>query len=293
MYPPVSIVIATYNRANRIKKCIDTLLCLDYPEYEIIIVDDGSSDNTENILMNYKNKYRNKIKVVTHEHNRGWAAGKNSGIRISKYDIIALIDDDIIVEKNWLTHLVSMLLKNIKNRVAAVTSVGIYAGHSICYLKNIMIRAGLFDERFVRNLRQDTDLAFRIFDIGYKIIYIPEVKFTHDHPNPKTNLQKFNFIKNRILVHQMDVLLFKKNPERTKKFLNVKFRFASPLDDFKRATGLWCKRGKFELGSPEGITIIHKTPLNIPIIFLGGILYAIFIKLTHLYASIKYDTFLI
>lgn len=294
MLPSVSIIITTYNRANNLGKCIDSLLKIDYPEYEIVLVNDGSTDNTGEILKEYEEKY-NIIKIVNREKNKGWAASKNSGILASEHDLIVLIDDDIIVDRGWLAILVTELMKNIKNKVAGVTSVDIHAGHSICYLKDVMIRAGLFDERFTLNLRQDTDLSFNIIDLGFKIIYTPRAKFTHDHPPPNTILQKIKYIKNRLWVHQNDVLLFKNHPERTKEFLDIRFGFLrNPIKDFQIATGTWSEGGNFKLSSPQGVTIIeNKTPFHTLVIFLGGLTYVLAVKLVRLCGSIKYRKLLI
>lgn len=289
MYPSVSIVITSYNRADKLKRCIDSLLRLDYPEYEIIVVNDGSTDNTAEILK----KYNNKVHVITHKKNKGTGAGKTSGILAAKHDLVALIDDDCIVQKDWLKPLVKNLIKEKDNKVAAVTSVGIYTGHSICYLKDVIVKAGLFEENFSKAFREDTDLAFRVLDLGYKIIHIPRERFIHDPPPPKTLKQKFNFIKHRLLVHQMDCLLFKKHPKRTKEFLKANFRIVSPLEDFKHATGLWYRGKPMQISSPQGIILLKGNTLTKPIIFLGGILYAILLKFVRLYGSIKFDTFIV
>lgn len=289
MYPPVSIVITSYNRANMLKRCIDSLLRLDYPKYEIVIVNDGSTDNTKKMLKLYKNK----VHVINHKTNKGTGAGKTSGILAAKNDLVALIDDDCIVHRDWLKVLVENLIKNMDDKVAAVTTIGIYTGHSICYLKKIVIKAGLFDESFSMAFREDTDLAFRILDLGYKIMYIRGEKFIHDPPLPKTLEQKIKFIKRRLLVHQMDCLLFKKHPKRTKEFLNVKYRIVSPFKDFKNATGLWRGKRSWEISSPQGIILLKGNNLTKYIIFLSGVLYAILLKFVRLYGSIKFDTFLV
>ena len=289
MLPPVSIVITSYNRANKLKECIESLLKLDYPKYEIVVVNDGSTDNTAEMLR----RFGNKIRVITHEVNKGTAAGKKSGILSAKYKLVALIDDDCIVDKDWLKALVKELVKNKNKRVAAVTSLGIFAGHSICYVKDVVIKAGLFDEKFNMAFREDTDLAFRLMDMGYKIIEIHPQRFVHNPPKPRTLRQKLKFIKRRLLVHQMDCLLFKKHPERTKNFLNVKWRIVSPLEDFKRATGLWHPKKSLELSSPQGIVLIKGNVLTKPIIFIGGILYVILLKFIRLYGSFKFKTFLL
>ena len=297
IYPPVSIVITTYNRSKKINKCLQHLLKIDYPNYEIVVVNDGSTDDTNKILKNFEKKHKNKIKIITHEKNRGTGAGKKTGILNSNYEITALIDDDCYVEKKWLKKLIITFLDEEKRKkVAAVSSVGLYTGHSICYKKDIVIRAGLFDEKFSRAFREDTDLAFRILDLGYEIIQIPEEGFVHDPPLPRTIKEKIRFAYKRIMIHQWDVLLYKKHPERTKKLLDIKLDFIrDPIEDFKIATGLWDRRRKkISLSSPQGIELIsNKTIFHTLVIFILGIFYAFVVKFARFIGSLKFNKFLI
>ncbi len=85
----ISVIIPTYNRAWALPRAIDSVLKQDYPHVEIIVVDDGSSDNTQEILQ----KYKGKIRVFTQE-NKGVSAARNLGIRNSTGDFIALLDSD-------------------------------------------------------------------------------------------------------------------------------------------------------------------------------------------------------
>ena len=78
--------------------CLDSLLNVDYPkeEIEIVVVDDGSIDNTKNIVGSYK-----KINLVSQEH-KGPAAARNLGIKSSRGDIVVFTDSDCVVPKNWI-----------------------------------------------------------------------------------------------------------------------------------------------------------------------------------------------
>ena len=102
-----SILVCTFNRLEYLKRCIASLLEIDFPEYEVIIVDDGSNDGTKEFLDNIKN---DKIKVVHHERNQGICAAKNTGIKHANFDIIACTDDDCTVDRNWLAELLKVLI---------------------------------------------------------------------------------------------------------------------------------------------------------------------------------------
>jgi len=75
--PYVSVIIPTYNRASTLGRAVDSVLTQDYPDFELLIVDDGSNDNTQEILAGYADK---RIVRVKHETNRGVAAALNTGL---------------------------------------------------------------------------------------------------------------------------------------------------------------------------------------------------------------------
>lgn len=88
---PVSIIIPTYNRANVIENSIKSVLCQTYSEYELLIIDDGSTDNTETVISKIND---NRIRYIKMPENKGVAAARNEGIRQAKYDYIAFQDSD-------------------------------------------------------------------------------------------------------------------------------------------------------------------------------------------------------
>lgn len=107
--PFVSIIVCTFNGSNVILDCIKSLMNQSYPKssYEIIIVNDGSTDNTLKILNQYP------IKVVNHLKNLGICAGRNSGLQNASGRIIAYTDDDCMADKNWIKNLVKHYGENV------------------------------------------------------------------------------------------------------------------------------------------------------------------------------------
>ena len=87
--PLVSVIIPTYNRAWIIKNAIDSVLAQDYPNLETIVIDDGSDDETPELLSAYKDDIR-----VLHQENKGVSAARNLGIQNAKGEFIALLDSD-------------------------------------------------------------------------------------------------------------------------------------------------------------------------------------------------------
>ncbi|MBU4534511.1 MAG: glycosyltransferase [Euryarchaeota archaeon] len=93
--PPVSVILPTYNRANTLNKSILSVLNQTYEDFELIIVDDGSSDNTKEVIEHFED---NRIRYVKHEKNKGAASAMNTGIRKSKGFLISIQNSDDI----WL-----------------------------------------------------------------------------------------------------------------------------------------------------------------------------------------------
>jgi glycosyltransferase involved in cell wall biosynthesis len=288
--PPVSVVITTFNRAKLLDACIDSVLKLDYPDFEVVVSEWGSKDETPRVL----EKYKEKITAVPAEK-KGIAAGRNAGVRAAKHEYIAIIDDDCIVREDWLKSLVVPLLdaREEDKMVAVNSQVGLYSGHSLVYLKSAIDEAGLFDDGFIKQ-RDDSDLAFKLQDLGYKYIFT-EPRFEHHPPHPKGLWQTLKFILHRVQVHEYDVLLYKKHPERSKEFLQIKWGFLiPPMKGFKIASGTWADQEIPSLSSPKGVTIMSgRSVFQRPVIYLLAVVYVFSLVAIRLYGSLKYRKLLL
>jgi glycosyltransferase involved in cell wall biosynthesis len=89
--PKVSVIIPTYNRAGLLKRAIQSVLNQIYQDFEIIIVDDASTDNTENVIESFK---EHRIRYIKHESNKGAAVARNTGIKFANENYIAFQDSD-------------------------------------------------------------------------------------------------------------------------------------------------------------------------------------------------------
>jgi glycosyltransferase involved in cell wall biosynthesis len=86
----VSVIIPTYNRAEKIGRAVTSVLYQTFRDFEVIVVDDGSGDRTRSVL----EQFGTRIRVLRHERNRGVSAARNTGIRASRGPLIALLDSD-------------------------------------------------------------------------------------------------------------------------------------------------------------------------------------------------------
>ena len=97
-WPKISVVLCSYNGGRVIRECLDGLLRLEYPNYEVIVVDDGSQDNTAEIVRQYP------FRLIRTE-NRGLSSARNTGSEAATGEIVAYIDDDAFPDPHWLQYL--------------------------------------------------------------------------------------------------------------------------------------------------------------------------------------------
>jgi glycosyltransferase involved in cell wall biosynthesis len=102
----VSVVIATYNRAYIIRQALESVLAQTYRDHEILIVDDGSSDNTHEIVQSFQS---DKIRFIRHDRNRGVSAAWNTAIKEAKGSLIAFLDSDDVWVPTYLERQVKFL----------------------------------------------------------------------------------------------------------------------------------------------------------------------------------------
>lgn len=135
-YPNISIVILNWNGINDTIECLESLRNIDYDNYNVIVVDNGSKENEAEIL---NNKYGDRIKIIKNDKNYGFAEGNNVAIRsiLTDNDIkyILLLNNDTVVEKYFLKELIK--ISEINENIAIV-------GPTVYYYdqKNLVQSAG-------------------------------------------------------------------------------------------------------------------------------------------------------
>lgn len=165
--PLVSIIICSHNRAQLLKETLDSVFAQIHAPVEIIVVDDGSTDNTSELMKSFANRIR-----YYWQKNQGISVARNTGLRLAKGEFIAFQDDDDLMIPNRIP----LLLRGIKQYPEAVLSIGDW--HEIDANGNLTDRKSDFMLRFKTRIKNDL-----LIRDGYKAILWPKIT-----PTPHTTL---------------------------------------------------------------------------------------------------------
>lgn len=210
--PTVSVVVLNWNGKHFLEKCLDSLLNQDYPNFEVLLVDNGSTDNSLEFVRSKFGK-NGKLRVVALRKNYGFSKGNNIGIKYARGDYIIVLNNDTEVKKNLITKLVEtaerserigsvgckivtdkgktwfsqkftnggfivpFFLQTLAKEHIEAVSNDFYtnlanSGCAVLYRRSVLDEVGLFDEDFGSN-SEDWDLGYRINMAGFKSVYIP------------------------------------------------------------------------------------------------------------------------
>jgi GT2 family glycosyltransferase len=238
--PLVSIIILNYNAGELLLNCIDSIKKSAYKNLEIIVVDNISTDKSQETC---KEKYPD-IKLIQNNENFGYCEGNNIGIREAKGDYIIILNPDTIVESNWIEALISAYNKfgeglyqpkhlslnektvymsagnmlNIfgfgyarekgnkdENQFNKIEEIGYASGTCLFTSSAVLKKVGLFDP-FIFLYHDDLDLGWRASQLGIKSYYVPTSLIYHaESYSLKWSAEKFYWLeRNRkycILTH--------------------------------------------------------------------------------------------
>lgn len=216
--PLVSVVLNTFNRATLLPQSVESVLSQDYPNFEIIIVDDCSTDNTAEIVATIVAEHSDQVRSIRLPKNRGLAAARNVGIRAARGPLVSFQDDDDVWLPGRLSAQVAMLNRHpecalcygvaLQGTLDAEPTDAIYGGsgrgrtgdnfrrmlryHSILFpcatvRKQAMEDEGLFDETL--ETAEDTDLLLRL-TMRHPAAYLRKpCLVVRQHPGRKTNVE--------------------------------------------------------------------------------------------------------
>ncbi len=210
----VSVVIPNWNGKKFLQGCLDSLVASDYALIEVVMVDNGSHDGSVEFLeSNYP-----QIKLVKFAQNTGFSVAVNAGIRNSSGEFIALLNNDTVVEANWISEMVAAMRKHPEIGSTGCKMLGYDdrtlldgagdgyrrgglpgrighrekdkgqfdqeryilgpCGGAALYRRSMLDEIGLFDEDYFAYL-EDVDIGLRAQSAGYKCLYVPTAIMYH------------------------------------------------------------------------------------------------------------------
>lgn len=232
MIAKVSLVIPTYRRQADLRECLRSVFDLKSPPYEVIVVDSNSMDGTEKL----KNSF--PIKFVSTKERRGHPNAMNLGISIATGDIVAFLDDDVVVCKEWLDEIVKpyangnvagvggrvvpygrpkdfhvpikssdigkvfpngLVIGNFDIPLPFRIKVDSFIGCNMSFRRELLSKIGGFDENFAGNCyRDETDLCVRIRRLGYALIYNPKAIVWHKYKGKDFSQWSYWYVRNYV-----------------------------------------------------------------------------------------------
>lgn len=215
--PKVSVIIVSWNRKEMLQRCLYSLTKQTYQDFEIIVVDNGSTDGAECYA------------TIRNATNLGFAKAANQGIAASVGEYVALINNDAAANRFWIEELVKsadrphdgqpgMYASKVIRPDGSLESAGCYVyhdGNGMCirdgrrpdfpsgcaamYRRDMLDRIGLFDERFFM-YNEDTELGVRAKLAGYSCDYVPTAIVTHYGASHNNLTKLWRNERNRILL---------------------------------------------------------------------------------------------
>ncbi len=236
--PFLSLIIVNWNGKDWLKMCLKSLKNQIFKNFEIIIVDNGSSDGSVQFI---RSEYP-ECKLICNDFNKGFAKGNNQGIRIAKGKYIVVLNNDAQADPNWLSEMVEVVEEDSKVGMVAskiflqgcdkvIDNVGhlIYpdglnrgrgrlekdygqydkreevlfpSGCAALYRKEMLNEIGLFDEDFFA-YGDDTDIGLKGRLAGWKCVYVPKAIVYHKYSQSSgaySPLKAFYVERNRIWI---------------------------------------------------------------------------------------------
>ena len=207
--PMVSVIVPTYNRDEPLRKTLKSLLAQDYPNFEIIVVDQSDKKFPEK--EKFLKRYSQKIRLFSGLSPNA-AAARNFGAKKARGEILLFVDDDVDCRRglisahvaNYKDPQIGAVVGRIitegqkeepaKKDVGRISPWGSFSGGwsskvkqevfdaitcNASWKKRVFEKVGGFDEKFSGPIREDSDLAIRTRQVGYKIIFEPKAQLVH------------------------------------------------------------------------------------------------------------------
>ncbi|MCK9602790.1 MAG: glycosyltransferase [Candidatus Omnitrophica bacterium] len=213
-----SIIISTFNRSYALKKAIESVLSQSYQNFEIIISDDASADNTKELVASFND---NKITYICNIKNSGLSMTRNAALKIVKGEYIILMDDDSMLENNFLEVLGRLIeqkkanifcpkildpdtrkpfldiFSNQKEKYLGYFDFNYFIGLAHIVSKRMVDECGFYDDKFGVGARffaaEESDYFFRLKKIGERILYSPDLTVYHRRQDEVPELKAYRY----------------------------------------------------------------------------------------------------
>ena len=226
--PKISVIIVNYNGKKLLENCLESLFKTDYNNFEVILVDNNSTDGS----MEFVTKNYPKIIVIKLDSNKGFAEPNNIGVKIAKGEYLLFLNNDTVTTTNFISEMVkvlekdekiaicqSLLLKpdgnidssgdfidkmgivyNSKTKTDEIKEISSARGACMLIRKKIFDKLGGFDEKFFFSF-EDVDLGWRSWILGYKVVIVPNSIVYHSAGKTSSKLKSevaFHGLKNQL-----------------------------------------------------------------------------------------------
>jgi len=229
----VSVIIVSRDRRKLLKIALLAVLNQRFhtKDYEVILIDDGSTDGTKDMVADLQKKYENMRYFA--QDKKGPAAGRNLGIKKSIANLVAFTDSDAVADANWLVNLIKPFedKKVLGSEGKTVTPKKKKLFHTapeclhgnkfmtcnMAFRKSVLNEVGGFDEELVI-MREDADLAFKVLRQG-KIVFVPNAVVRH----PLRRNSYLSLITS-LSFNRNDIIVFRRFPKEYLRFFGSPFK---------------------------------------------------------------------
>jgi GT2 family glycosyltransferase len=217
-----SVIVLSWNGMEYLEDCLDAVLTQDHPDFEVIVVDNGSTDGSADFVA----EHYPQVRLIRNERNLGFAAGNNVGLRAATGDVLVLLNQDTVVQAGWLAALTDTLQSDPEIGIAgskalypngsiqhaggyvSIRGEGIHHGYrreangqfdrmrevdfvtaaALAITRQAFEAIGELDEGFTPAYYEDVDWCYRAREAGCRVVYVPQAVLIHKEASTVADL---------------------------------------------------------------------------------------------------------